>query len=86
MSKLDTELQKLKASFAAVAVAMKEELPEICKDAEGVWKNHEAFTHFMCLPNPVLDGRRPVELAQESAAGRKAVHDYIMRIKYGVYS
>lgn len=85
MSKLGAELNNLKASFAAVAAAMKEELPEICKDAEGVWENDESFTRFMCRPNAFLEGRRPVELAQESAAGRKAVHDYIMKIKYGVY-
>ena len=85
MSKIEKELGNLKAAFAAVAVAIREEQPDVWAEAMEIWQDEEMATRFLVKPNMNLNGESPVGMAAKSDEDKKQVMNLLGRIKYGVY-
>lgn len=51
--------------------------------AEDIYKEKDKARQFLMAPHPLLEGRRPLELASDSIAGYEAVEDVLLALKYG---
>ncbi len=58
-------------------------LAEIWTDALRVWKTEDETRAFLHRPHPLLENRRPIDLALESAIGAGIVRDVLDRLEHG---
>ena len=58
-------------------------LAEVWTDAMRVWKTEEAARSFLNRRHPLLEDKRPVDLALQSAVGAGLVRDVLGRLEHG---
>lgn len=58
-------------------------LAEVWTDALRIWKSEDEARGFLHRQHPLLDNRRPIDLALESAIGAALVRDVLGRLEHG---
>lgn len=56
---------------------------DVCALAERVFESRAAAQQFLTAPHPLLDDRRPIELAA-TAAGARRVEAILWRLEYSL--
>jgi putative toxin-antitoxin system antitoxin component (TIGR02293 family) len=58
-------------------------LAEVWTDAIRVWKTEEQARSFLSRKHPLLENRRPIDVALQSAIGAQLVRDILGRLEHG---
>ncbi len=58
-------------------------LAEVWTDALRVWKTEDDARRFLNRNHPLLDNKRPMDLALQSEVGAQLVRDVLGRLEYG---
>jgi putative toxin-antitoxin system antitoxin component (TIGR02293 family) len=58
-------------------------LAEVWSDAIRVWKSEEEAREFLSRPHPLLENKKPLDLALESEIGAQLVRDVLARLEHG---
>jgi putative toxin-antitoxin system antitoxin component (TIGR02293 family) len=67
----------VESGFRTVRVAM------VWVMALDVWKSEEAARAFLHRPHPMLEGRKPIDVALQSELGAEMVRSILGELKYG---
>jgi len=58
-------------------------LAEVWTDAIRVWKSDEGARSFLHRKHPLLEGKRPIDVALQSEIGAQLVRDVLGRLEHG---